>query len=173
MRSRRCASSTLRRRSVSAVLGSDPDAATFRQTAWVRATGVLPPSERAVVLGSDQQLTARDSLEGLAADDGRAVALGDIADDPGYGDWTELLWSPATGSHAEPSLACHDDVSGLTVAADRLAYLCGVATAGFDGGDVEVYLASFGQTDAPNPAFSVPCCHVTLAGSGSLLAAGE
>jgi Tol biopolymer transport system component len=163
----------LQRGSVTVVLGGDPDAATYRVAAWTTAANVLPSSEHAVVLGSDQQLTSRDPLDSLAVDGGRTAGIGDISVDPTYSDWTGVLWTLATGSRAEPQFACNEDATDLTVAGDRFAYLCGVESgeAGVDA--VDVYLATFGRTEAPNPAFSVPCCDVTLAGSGSLLVAGE
>jgi hypothetical protein len=150
------------------VLPNDPNSSVDGPVGWTTPVVSLPASERgmnAVFAGS---LTVRDPVFGLAADGGQAAALANVYSAVGYATWTELLWSPLEGSYAEPLLACHFDVTDLVVAGGRIAYSCDDGT-GPSIDDLSVYLATFGQTNAPEPAFWAPCCVFSLAGSGSLI----
>lgn len=156
----------LRTGTVAVMVGSDPDTSSYEPAVWTAAAVPLPPTPSAVPVSGEQQAVPASVFE-LAADDGLAAVLSDLGfSDPNRAG-TELLWTPLSAGLAQHDLACPDEVFGLTVAGDRLAWICGVP--GQTSGAVDVYLATTAQPDAAKPAFSVPCCDVTLAGAGGLL----
>ena len=158
----------LRTGTVIRLLPNDPNSSVNGPVGWTTPAVSLPATERGTNAVFASSLTARDPVSGLAADGGQAAALANIESAVGYSTWTELLWSPLAGSHAEPLLACHYDVADLVVAGGRIGYSCDDGT-GPSIDDLSVYLATFGQTNAPDPAFWAPCCVFSLAGSRSLL----